>query len=105
IAKAIAGGLILGLANGSWGGIQYFSIPISLFFIALPFFRRDLTIPMYVAIAFTALTLISAAAFPRPGISFVLGLPGLAMISGTLFMVIAFFVRRFSRTPVQTRNV
>ncbi|MGH9989706.1 MAG: STT3 domain-containing protein, partial [Nitrososphaera sp.] len=56
IAKAIAGGLILGLANGSWGGIQYFSIPISLFFIALPFFRRDLTIPMYVAIAFTVLT-------------------------------------------------
>ena len=36
IAKAIAVGLILGLANGSWGGIQYFSIPISLFFIALP---------------------------------------------------------------------
>jgi dolichyl-diphosphooligosaccharide--protein glycosyltransferase len=105
IAKAIAGGLLLGLANGSWGGIQYFSIPISLFFIALPFFRRDLTIPMYVAIAFTALSLISAAAFPRPGISFVLGLPGLAMISGTIFLVIAFFVKRFSTPTVQTRNV
>jgi dolichyl-diphosphooligosaccharide---protein glycosyltransferase len=105
IAKAIAGGLILGLANGSWGGIQYFSIPISLFFIALPFFRRDLTIPMYVVIAFTALSLISAAVFPRPGISFVLGLPGLAMISGTIFLVIAFFVKRFSTPTVQTRNV
>ena len=81
IAKAVAGGLILGLANGAWGGIQYFSIPISLFFIALPFFRKDLTIPMYVAIAFTVFTLITAAAFPRPGISFILGLPGLAMIS------------------------
>ena len=105
IAKAIAGGLILGLANGSWGGIQYFSIPISLFFIALPFFRRDLTIPMYVAIAFTALTLISAAAFPRPGISFVLGLPGLAMMAGTAFLVIATFVKKFSRPMFQTRNV
>lgn len=105
IAKAIAGGLILGLANGSWGGIQYFSIPISLFFIALPFFRRDLTIPMYVAIAFTILTLITAAAFPRPGISFVLGLPGLAMIAGTAFLVIAYFVRKISRPMVQTRNV
>ncbi|HYY39888.1 MAG TPA: STT3 domain-containing protein, partial [Nitrososphaera sp.] len=72
IAKAIAGGIVLGLANGSWGGIQYFSIPISLFLIALPFFRKDLTIPTYVAIAFTAFTLLSAAAFPRPGISFVL---------------------------------
>lgn len=105
IAKAIAGGLILGLANGSWGGIQYFSIPISLFFIALPFFRRDLTIPMYVAIAFTVLTLITAGAFPRPGISFVLGLPGLAMMAGTAFLVIAYFVRKISRPIVQTRNV
>src|SRR3712207_2554949 len=105
IAKAIVGGLILGLANGSWGGIQYFSIPISLFFIALPFFRRDLTIPMYVAIAFTIFTLITAAAFPRPGISFVLGLPGLAMMAGTAFLVIAFFVKKISRPMVQTRNV
>ncbi|HKY11410.1 MAG TPA: STT3 domain-containing protein, partial [Nitrososphaera sp.] len=105
IAKAIAGGLILGLANGSWGGIQYFSIPISLFFIALPFFRRDLTIPMYVAIAFTAFTLVTAAAFPRPGVSFVLGLPGLAMMAGTAFLVIAFFVKKISRPMVQTRNV
>jgi dolichyl-diphosphooligosaccharide---protein glycosyltransferase len=105
IAKAIAGGLILGLANGSWGGIQYFSIPISLFFIALPFFRRDLTIPMYVAIAFTVFTLITAAAFPRPGVSFVLGLPGLAMMAGTAFLVIAFFVKKISRPMVQTRNV
>ena len=105
IAKAIAGGLVLGLANGSWGGIQYFSIPISLFLIALPFFRKDLTIPTYVAIAFTAFTLLSAAAFPRPGISFVLGMPGLAMISGTIFLVIAFFVKRFSKPTVQTRNV
>ena len=105
IAKAIAGGLILGLANGSWGGIQYFSIPISLFFIALPFFRRDLSIPMYVAIAFTVFTLITAAAFPRPGISFALGLPGLAMMAGTAFLVIAFFVKKISRPMVQKRNV
>ncbi|HJU35322.1 MAG TPA: STT3 domain-containing protein, partial [Nitrososphaera sp.] len=105
IAKAIAGGFILGLANGAWGGIQYFSIPISLFFIALPFFRKDLTIPMYVAIAFTVFSLITAAAFPRPGISFVLGLPGLAMIGGTAFLVIGFFLRKYSRPPVQTRNI
>src|SRR6266496_3444617 len=32
IMTAVAGGLILGLANASWGGVQYFSIPISIFF-------------------------------------------------------------------------
>jgi dolichyl-diphosphooligosaccharide--protein glycosyltransferase len=105
IAKAVAGGLILGLANGAWGGIQYFSIPVSLFFVAIPFFRRDLTIPMYVAVAFTALTLITAAAFPRPGPSFVLGLPGLAMMGGTAFLVVAHFIKRISRPGVQIRNV
>jgi dolichyl-diphosphooligosaccharide--protein glycosyltransferase len=60
---------------------------------------------MYVAIAFTILTLITSAAFPRPGISFVLGLPGLAMMAGTAFLVIAYFVRKISRPMVQTRNV
>src|SRR5213593_2449221 len=104
IPKAIAGGIILGLANASWGGIQYFSIPIGLFFVALPFFRRDLTIPMYVAIAFTIFAMISAIAFPRPGISFVLGLPGIAMTGGAIFLVAAHFLKRFSKPQLQTRN-
>lgn len=104
IPKAIVGGLILGLANASWGGIQYFSIPIAIFFVALPFFRRDLTIPMYVAIAFTVFTMISAAAFPRPGIEFVLGLPGLAMIGSTIFLIIANFMKKFSGPQKQVRN-
>src|SRR5215470_17269668 len=80
ILKAIAGGLLLGLANASWGGVQYFSIPISIFFVALPFFRKDTTIPMYVAIAFTVFTILSAGAFPRPGISFVVGLAGIVLM-------------------------
>ena len=105
IPKAVAGGLILGLANASWGGIQYFSIPIALFLIALPFFRRDTTIPMYVAIAFTVFTLASAVAFPRPGISFVLGLPGIALIGSTVFLVIAHFLKKVSKPQVQTRNI
>ena len=37
LVKAAGAGLLLGLANASWGGIQYFSIPLSLFFIVLPF--------------------------------------------------------------------
>jgi dolichyl-diphosphooligosaccharide--protein glycosyltransferase len=104
IPKAVVGGLILGLANASWGGIQYFSIPIAIFFIALPFFRKDLTIPMYVAIAFTVFTLLSAVAFPRPGMSFVLGLPGIALVGGTIFLIIANFLKKFSAPQRQIRN-
>ena len=55
IIKAIVGGLLLGLANASWGGIQYFSIPISIFFFAVTFLRNDLKTPLIVAILFTSL--------------------------------------------------
>ncbi|HVX02415.1 MAG TPA: STT3 domain-containing protein, partial [Nitrososphaera sp.] len=104
IPKAVLGGLILGLANASWGGIQYFSIPVALFFLALPFFRRDLTIPMYVAVAFTVFTLISAAGFPRPGISFIAGLPGIAMIGSTVFLVAANFVSKLGKDNERARQ-
>jgi dolichyl-diphosphooligosaccharide--protein glycosyltransferase len=104
IPKAVAGAIILGLANGSWGGVQYFAIPLTIFFIALPFFRRDLTIPMYVVIAFTVVSLLASAAFPRPGISYILGLPGIAMTGGTIFLVIATFLRRIGGPRQQQRN-
>jgi dolichyl-diphosphooligosaccharide---protein glycosyltransferase len=104
ILKAIAGGLLLGLANASWGGVQYFSIPISIFFVALPFFRKETTIPMYVAIVFTVFTILCAGAFPRPGISFVVGLAGIVLMGGTLFLVLAHFVKKFSVPRKAIRN-
>lgn len=104
ILKAIAGGFVLGLANASWGGVQYFSIPISIFFIALPFFRKDTTIPVCVAIAFTAITILAAGAFPRPGISFVVGLAGLSLMGGTIFLTIAHFVKKLSQPRKAIRN-
>ena len=83
---------------------EYFSIPISLFLIALPFFRRDTKIPTLIAIAFTVFALLSAGAFPRPGISFVLGLPGIALIGGTVFLTIATFLKRISQPRTEIRN-
>jgi dolichyl-diphosphooligosaccharide--protein glycosyltransferase len=105
IPKAALGGLLLGLGNASWGGVQYFSIPISLFFIALPFVQRETRISTYVAIAFTVFAIASAGAFPRPGISFVLGLPGIALIGGTIFMVGAEILKRFSNQGREIRNL
>jgi dolichyl-diphosphooligosaccharide---protein glycosyltransferase len=105
IIKAAGAGILLGLANASWGGIQYFSIPVSLFFICLPFFQREGKIPIYVAITFTIAALLSAGAFPRPGISFVFGLPGIALIGGTIFLIIGYFLNRISRQDRQVRNL
>jgi dolichyl-diphosphooligosaccharide---protein glycosyltransferase len=104
ILKAILAGFLLGLANASWGGIQYFAIPISIFFIALPFFRKDLGIPLAVAICITTLTLITAGIFPRPGISFVFGLPGIALMGGSVFLAAIFLLRRFTSQEHNIRN-
>ena len=41
LLTAFAGGVFFGLGISSWGGIQFFIIPLSLFFLALPFFRKD----------------------------------------------------------------
>jgi dolichyl-diphosphooligosaccharide--protein glycosyltransferase len=104
IVKAIAGGLLLGLANASWGGIQYFSIPISLFFFAVTFLRNDIKVPLIVAIAFTAATLFAAGLSPRPGLSFVFGLPGIALIGGTIFLIASSVVRKLSSSNTFLRN-
>jgi dolichyl-diphosphooligosaccharide--protein glycosyltransferase len=104
ILKALLAGFLLGLANASWGGIQYFAIPLSIFFIAIPFFRKDLGIPLVVAICITLVTLATAGMFPRPGISFVFGPPGIALIGGTVFLAATFFVRKFTSSDHSIRN-
>jgi dolichyl-diphosphooligosaccharide--protein glycosyltransferase len=59
---------------------------------------------MYVAIAFTIFALISAGGFPRPGISFVTGLPGIALIGSTVFLIIANFLKKFTQPRNEIRN-
>ncbi|MEW5839625.1 MAG: peptidylprolyl isomerase, partial [Thermoproteota archaeon] len=51
-------------------------------------------VPMYVAVAFTVFTLLAAGAFPRPGMAFVTGLPGIAMAGSAAFLVAATFLNR-----------
>lgn len=104
ILKALLAGFLLGLANASWGGIQYFAIPLSIFFVAIPFFRKDLGIPLVVAVCITVITLATAGIFPRPGISFVFGPPGIALIGGTVFLAVTFFVRKFTSSDHSIRN-
>ena len=41
ISKVIGGGIILGFGLASWGGIQFFIIPIGIFILILPFIRKD----------------------------------------------------------------
>lgn len=60
---------------------------------------------MYVAIAFTVFTLIAAMGFPRPGMSFVTGLPGIAMAGTTVYLIAANFVGRLGGDKTRIRNL
>ena len=109
ILKAIGGGLFLALGMASWGGVQYFSLLLGLFFIAIPFFRRD-KIPLYVIPVFTIITIAVAAIFPRiasqPGHLFSMTLSGLALwIPAIIFVGISYAIIMKSSERKQLRNL
>ena len=93
IAKAVAAGLILGFGMTAWGGVQYFALLLSIFFIALPFFSKSKNM-VYVLPILTILTIAVASSFPRPGEAFVTSLPGLGLIGSTIFAIVANFIAR-----------
>jgi dolichyl-diphosphooligosaccharide---protein glycosyltransferase len=108
IPKAIVAGLLFGLGIASWGGTQYFAIPISLFMIALPFVgkrKENTKFQVYVAALFTISTLLSTAAFPRTGISSVFGLLSIALLGGLVFLAIANYVKKVSQPKNEIRNL
>ncbi len=104
IPKIIGGGILLSFGLASWGGIQFFVIPIGAFILALPFIRKDhnfllWSVPLFV-ISFLSAVLI----FERPGLSFVLGLGGFSIIGPTIFLIICIIIQKFSKHESKTRN-
>ena len=68
--KLIGGGIILAFGLTSWGGIQFFVMPLGAFILALPFLRKDLgfivwSVPLFVFSFFLTLSM-----FERPGYVF-----------------------------------
>lgn len=112
ILKVIIAGLLLGLGNASWGGTQYFSIPLSLFMIAIPFVRRgeeyrkeNTQFQVYFAALFTISAILSTAAFPKTGISSVFGLSSIALLGGVIFLAFANYVKKVSQPKNTMRNM
>ena len=104
LAKIIGAGIVFSFGLASWGGIQYFVLPLGIFFLALPFLRDDhkfqlLTIPIF-CISFLA----SGLLFERPGLSFIIGLGGIAIIGPTLFVIACNILQIFSPKEKKIRN-
>ena len=89
LINGLASGLLLGYANISWGGSQFFSIVIALTIFSLPFLSINLSklLPsMSLLISSDLLLTISS---PRPGLSFLTNPVGLLLLSSLLFLIIS----------------
>jgi dolichyl-diphosphooligosaccharide---protein glycosyltransferase len=104
IPKAIFSGVILGLAAASWGGAQYFVIPIAIFIFVLAFVSKGLKNPLLVSVLFTTSILLVALVFPRPGTSFVFGLPGILLMGSTAFLFVSTLIKKKSSERTAVRN-
>ena len=72
LLRLVAGGVIIGLGISSWGGIQFFILPLTLFFLALPFFRKDKKFLMWALPIFTFSLLASTSMFEIADSTFLL---------------------------------
>jgi len=102
-AKLIGGGLFLAIGFASWGGIQFFLLPLAVFIIVLPFIRKDHKFLIWAVPVFVAATMIGSTVFARPGLSFIAGVGGFALIGPTIFLVILTFIQKFSRQETRIR--
>ncbi len=89
VLRGILAGFLLGYANTAWGGAEYFTAAFGLFFIVLPFLDLDLSKLAITGLFFTAGDIFGSAIFPRPGVGVVTSAEGLAIIGGTLFIIVA----------------
>ena len=112
VAKIVGGGILLAFGLASWGGVQFFILPIGFFFLALPFMGKDSKFIILISVIFTSVFLlvnilygeITAAADNKgTGIMFILGLNGFFLIGCTAFLIACVTIRRIVRKN-QLRN-
>jgi len=102
VAKIVGAGVLLAFGIASWGGIQFFILPIGILFLALPFLRKDNKFVIWTSIIFTSVFLLVTMSFEKTGIAFVSGLNGFFLIGCTAFLVVCIVIRRmFSKSQLR----
>jgi len=103
-AKLIGAGIFFTFGISAWGGIQYFVFPLGLFFLALPFLRKDHDFIRWAIPVFIISFLSTGLLFERPGFSFIIGLNGFLIIGPTIFLVICTMIQKLSKEEKRLRN-
>jgi len=96
VLKLIFSGIFLGFGFASWGGIQFFVIPIGLFVISLPLLRNDTKFLFWSIPLFVASTILTTISFDRPGLDYLSQLGGVGLIVPTLLMILLLLIKTFS---------
>ena len=102
VFRGVFAGLLAGYANTAWGGGLYFTIAFGLFFVIMPFLNFDVPSLSVVALLFTAGDIFGSAIFPRPGTAIVTNPAGFALLGGTVFLVVAQWMRTWVK-PAEYR--
>jgi len=103
VVKIVGAGILLAFGLASWGGIQFFILPIGLFFLALPFLRKDNKFIIWASVIFTSVFLLVTGLFEKTGIGFISSLSGFFLIGCTAFLVVCVIIRRIINKD-QLRN-
>lgn len=97
-------GIVMSMALSAWGGIQFFIIPLGLFFMMLPFLRRDHSFLIWAVPLFSVMLLATSLGFERPGTAFVFGLGGVSLAISTIVMLACIMIWRVSKNGHGARN-
>jgi len=104
ITKIIFSAILFSFGLSSWGGNQFFIIPIGLFILALPFVQKNHKFLLYCIPLFVSVFLLITSLFERPGINFVFGLGGFSLILPTIFLVACILIQKISHKKNKARN-
>jgi len=102
--KIIFGGTVMAFGMASWGGNQFFIIPIGLFILVLPFVRKDHKFLLWGIPLFVTIFILISSMFERPGLTFVYSLGGLSLLIPTIFLMSTIFVQKISNDETKIRN-
>ena len=103
LAKIVVSGILLAFGLASWGGVQFFILPIGLFFLALPFLRKDNKFIIWTSIIFAIAFFSVTVLFERTGVAFISSLNGFFLVGCTAFLVAFAIIKRII-SEAQLRN-
>jgi dolichyl-diphosphooligosaccharide--protein glycosyltransferase len=76
-----------------------------MFFLAIPFIRKDHKFIIWAIPLFTSALILTALSFERPGISFITGYGGFMLIGPSAFLVVSIIIQKFSKENKIRNNI